>query len=509
MGLQAGVVAVAERQQAEVRSPEEARPAVEFRILGPLEVEGATGEIQLGGRKPRSLLALLLLHANEVVSARRLIELLWDDEPPADAAKALQVHVSRLRRALGPEDVLQTHGGGYLLRVGAESFDLSRFEEHASTGRRLLAAGDFAGARSALGAALELWRGAPLADLASEPFAGPEISRLEELHLVATEERIEADLMLGAHASLVGELEALVARHPLRERLRGQLMLALYRCGRQAEALLAYRDARSALVDELGIEPGKPLQKLEQAILRQDSALELTAETTAPAVPRPGRRAAGIFVGRERELEELSGALEDAAAGRGRLFLISGDTGVGKTRLSDELASRAKDADIRVLWGRCSKREGAPPFWPWTQALQSLGEDLPELDSASDEARRFRLFAGVSAALRRAAARQPLLVVLDDLHHADESSLLLLEFVAGEVAEMHVAIVGTYVEGPDVRPELAVFADHAAHHRLRLRPLSVEDVARFLELTAAGGVDADAVHAETGGNPRLVWQRVR
>jgi DNA-binding SARP family transcriptional activator len=202
---------------------------VEFRILGPLEVEGAEGKVQLGGKKQRGLLSLLLLHAGEVVSTGRLIELLWD-EPPADAAKALQVHVSRLRRALGSEDVLQTRPGGYRLQVDSDSFDMPRFERHAAAGRDLLAAGDVAGARSALAEALELWRGTPLADLASEPFAAPAVSRLEELHLVTIEDRIEADLLLGAHAQLVGELVALVARHPLRERLRRQWMLALYLC---------------------------------------------------------------------------------------------------------------------------------------------------------------------------------------------------------------------------------------------------------------------------------------
>jgi DNA-binding SARP family transcriptional activator len=481
---------------------------VEFRILGPLEVSGAGGEIQLGARKQRGLLALLLLHANEVVPIGRLIDLLWDEDPPVDPAKALQVQVSRLRRALGSEDVLHTRPGGYLLRVDPQGLDVARFEEHAATGRALLSAGDVAGARRALANALELWRGAPLADFASETFAQPEIGRLEELYVAAIEDRIEADLMLGAHAQIVGELEALVARHPLRDRVRGQLMLALYRCGRQAEALQTYRDGRRALVDELGIEPGKPLQELEQAILRQDAALDLTARVV-PDLPRPGRRAAGIFVGRDRELEELSGALEDAAAGRGRLFLISGGSGIGKTRLADELASRAKDAKVRVLWGRCSKRGGAPPYWPWTQALQSLGADLPKLDAPVDDGDRFRQFVEVAAALKQASAQQPLLIVLDDLQHGDGLSLLLFEFLAGEIAVMHVAIVGTYVDSPDAPPELAAFADHAAHHRVRLGPLGVDDVARFLELTGAAHLDAGEVHAETGGNPRLVWQRVR
>jgi DNA-binding SARP family transcriptional activator len=480
---------------------------VDFRILGPLEVVGDAGELELGGKRQRTLLALLLLHANQVVPAWRLIELVWDEDRPADSAKALQVLVSRLRRALAPVDVLQTRPGGYLLQVDAESFDLARFEALAATGRRLLAARDASAARRALSDALALWRGPALADLASEPFARPETTRLEELHLDATENRIEADLMLGAHAQLVGELETLVGRNPVRERLRAQQMLALYRCGRQAEALQAYRDARRALVDELGIEPGKRLQELEQAILRQDAALDLASP--AAAVPRPGRLAAGIIVGRERELEELSAALEDASAGRGRLFLISGESGVGKTRFADEVAARAKDGGARVLWGRCSKRGGAPAYWPWTQALKSLGEELPDFAAEADEVAQFRVFVDVAAALKLASAVQPALLVLDDLHCADDSSLLLFEFLAGELAEMRVALVGTYVEGPDVPPALAAFSDHAAHHHLRLGALRQEDVARFLEQTGASHEDAGAVLAETGGNPRRVWQRMR
>ncbi|MFL6006216.1 MAG: BTAD domain-containing putative transcriptional regulator, partial [Gaiellaceae bacterium] len=340
---------------------------MEFRILGPLEVDGAAGPIDLSGGKQRALLAILLLHANEVVDSARLIEALWSDGAPADAAKALQIHVSRLRRALAPEDVVQTRPGGYIVAADADSLDLPRFEQLVVRGRTRLAASDAAAAREALVEALALWRGPPLAEFAAEPFARAEIARLDELHAGALEARVEADLALGAHAALVPELEALVARYPLRERLREQLMLALYRAGRQAEALQAYRDARTTLVEELGIEPGRQLQELEQAILRQDPSLD-----PATLQARAGRRAAGAFVGRDREVEELSTALDDAAAGRGRLFLVSGESGIGKTRLADEVASRAKEAGLRLLWGRSAKAEGAPPYWLWSQALRPL-----------------------------------------------------------------------------------------------------------------------------------------
>ena len=473
---------------------------MEFRILGPLEVEGAAGQLSLGGRKQRALLALLLLRANEVVSADRLIDLLWAEEPPADAAKALQVHVSRLRRTLESEHVLQTRPGGYLLSVEPGRFDLARFEERASAGARLLAAGDADAdaAREALAEGLALWRGPPLADLSREPFAQPEIARLEEMRVVALENRIDADLMLGSHAAVVGEIESLIRREPLRERLRAQLMLALYRCGRQAEALEAYRAARRTLVDELGIEPGKRLQELEQAILRQDPALE-PPEPPPRDATRPGRRAAGVFVGRQHELEELTAGVDDALAGRGRLFLVGGESGVGKTRLADEVASRAKDLGVRVLWGRCWKDGDAPAYWPWRQALRSLGE-LPEADD------RFGRFDYVVALLRR--SEEPVLLVLDDVHAADEGSLDLLGDVAGELAELPVLLVATYVEQPGLPPALAALAHHAAHHRLRLRPLGVDEVAEFLERVGTAG-DAAAMHADTGGNPRLIWQRVR
>jgi predicted ATPase len=279
-------------------------------------------------------------------------------------------------------------------------------------------------------------------------------------------------------------------------------MLALYRSGRQAEALQAYRDARSALVDELGIEPGRRLQELEQAILRQDPALDPSVREA-----RPGRRAAGVFVGRDREVDELSAALDDAGAGRGRL--VSGASGLGKTRLADEVASRAKEAGLRVLWGRSPKSEGAPAYWLWSQALRPLEARLPELDAADDEGARFRLFVDVASGLREAAADRPVFLVLDDLHHADEASLLLLDFLAGELAEMHLAVVGTFIDDDATPGQLAALADHSAHHRLRLRPLGIDDVERLAVLAGAGDVDGAALHAETGGNPRLVWQRVR
>jgi DNA-binding SARP family transcriptional activator/ABC-type branched-subunit amino acid transport system substrate-binding protein/DNA-binding beta-propeller fold protein YncE len=259
---------------------------VEFLILGPLEVRERGRPISLGGGKQRALLALLILNANEAVSTERLVDELWGEHPPATAAKIVQNYVSRLRSSLATDEVLTTHGSGYVLRVLPGATDVDRFEELLATGRQMLAAGEAGKASEALHGALSVWRGSPLSDFALEEFAQTEIARLEERRLVALEERIAADLALGRHHDLVGELEALIAQHPLRERLRAQLMLALYRSGRQSEALHAYGEARRMLAEELGLEPGQPLKQLEKAILEQDPALELGEH---PQRRRPAR----------------------------------------------------------------------------------------------------------------------------------------------------------------------------------------------------------------------------
>ena len=244
-----------------------------FRILGPFEVVDGDRPVVVGGPKLRALLAVLVLHRGEVVSTDRLIDALWGERASGTAAKTVQVYVSNLRRALG-DGLVVTRGGGYALVTDGCEVDVERFEALVAEGRRALALGDGRAAGARLREALALWRGPPLADFAYEGFAQGAIARLEEERLEALEDRIDADLAIGEQAGLVGELEGLVAEHPLRERLRGQLMLALYRCGRQADALQAYRDARRELLDGLGLEPGRALQELERAILAQDPALD-------------------------------------------------------------------------------------------------------------------------------------------------------------------------------------------------------------------------------------------
>jgi DNA-binding SARP family transcriptional activator len=500
---------------------------LEFRILGPLEVVSDGQSLDLGGAKQRALLAMLLVHANEVVSTDRLIDALWEDEPPESAQKALHVHVSNLRKLLGRERV-QTKPPGYLLRVEEHELDLARFSA-------LRQRGAFAGA-------LALWRGTPLSDVADQRFAQAEIAHLEELRLSCLEERIEHDLRTGRHGELVGELEALVQGYPLRERLCAQLMLALYRAGRQAEALQRYQEARSALVEELGIEPGRELRDLHQAILRQDPALEVEKP-----VAKPAAHDQGSFVGREQELAVLLAGLDDVYDGRGRLFLLQGEPGIGKSRLADELTSRAKARGSIVLVGRCWEAGGAPAYWPWTQSLRTyarqseaeamrrqLGANaadvaqivpelrelfpgLPKPEAVESEAARFRLFDAMASFLREVGRERPLSLVLDDLHAADEPSLLLLRYVASTLADSRVLLVGTFrdldptVQDP-LESTLTELGREPVTRRIQLGGLSEAEVGRLAELTAETAPSkhlVTALHAETEGNPLFVSEIVR
>jgi DNA-binding SARP family transcriptional activator len=324
--------------------------------------------VRVAGDRQRALLAILLLHAGEVVSADRLMDDLWGDSQPTAGATALRVRVSQLRKALGDDgDLLAARARGYVLRIEPDHLDLHRFERLVGEGEQALSDGEAAVARERLSDALALWRGAPLADFTYAPFARAAVVRLEELRLAAVELRIEADLALGRHAAVVGELETLVADHPLRERFCAQLMLALYRAGRQAEALAAYRTARSRLVDELGIEPGPQLQSLERSILAQDptldldesrrarartilvtptgdASLEALAALVVPLADRPGDEVlVAALVGDSAELAGATTrarAVCDRAAARGvtvrTATFVSSDRGADAARLAAE-----------------------------------------------------------------------------------------------------------------------------------------------------------------------------
>ena len=541
------------RPWAAVRWVQPARvpTGIDFRILGPLEVLDEGRAIALGGSKQRALLALLLLHLNETLSTDRLIDELWGEHPPATATKTVHVHISRLRKALAAgagnasEGVVVTRGSGYELRLDPEQLDAHRFERLMAEGRSELAGGRPQRAVSALERALSLWRGAALAELAYEPFAQREIARLDDLRVAALEQLIEAKLALGAHAEVVEQLEGLIGEHPYRERLRAQLMLALYRCDRQADALQAYQDARRTLVEELGIEPGERLRELEQGILAQDPELRLVEEPAADelAVETPS----GAFVGRERELAELGAGLDEALAGRGRLILLAGEPGIGKSRLAEELAALAVARGARVLVGRCWEAGGAPAYWPWVQSLRAYVRDsdsaalrsqlgagaadlapllpelrerfpgLPEPPALESEAARFRLFDATARFLRNASESRPIVLVLDDLHAADSPSLLLLRFLARQLRSSRMLLLGLYRDvepaaGQALTEMLAEVTREPATRRLSLGGLSEGEVAEYVGLTASAIASVELVAAlseETEGNPLFVGEFVR
>jgi DNA-binding SARP family transcriptional activator len=336
---------------------------MDFRILGSFEVWVDDRLVGLGGEKPRALLAILLLHHNEVVSTDRLIDDLWGESPPETASSTLRAYVSRLRKSLdtngaspsaepgsGPAAsgrVLLTRERGYLLEVAAGQLDLERFKDLAERGRDALAAGRPDEAATLLREALGIWRGPPLAEFAYEPFAQGMIAHLDELHLAAVEDRVEADLALDRGRKLVGELRDLVAHNPLRERLRGQLMLALYRSGRQAEALEAYQEFRRSLSEALGLEPGPAIQRLELSILSRDPALDLATgsvgsrsargESVEPShsTSRFHRRRVVLAAGAVLVALTLVGGLMASSGGRAALTGISEDS-VGAVSPSGE-----------------------------------------------------------------------------------------------------------------------------------------------------------------------------
>ena len=363
-----------------------------LRLLGPVQAVRAGREIPLGGPKQRAVLALLLLDAGRVVPAGRLVDDLWRGRATPGAAKTLRSYVSRLRSALEPEAPVAARGGGYVIGVGPGQVDAGRFERLVAEGQAAAARDEAAGAGNRFREALALWRGRALADVLDvEPLAR-ESARLEELRLVAVEGQLEADLAVGLHAEVTGELESLVAEHPLRERLWRLLVLALYRGERQADALAAYQRARAMLAGELGLEPGEELRELERAVLRQ----EVPPVPAMPVHNLPTQLTS--FVGRDKELAELGKLLGEA-----RLVTLTGTGGAGKTRLATEFAACVMERFAQGAW--LADLAGiTDPDLVAAQVMEALGVrqagDLPVI-----EALRFRL---------RSAE---LLLVLDNCEH--------------------------------------------------------------------------------------------
>jgi DNA-binding SARP family transcriptional activator len=544
---------------------------LQFRILGPLEVAGDAGPLALGGPRQRAVLACLLVHANQVVPIDALAEGVWEGRPPQSATGTIRTYVSHLRKLVDPSaseaagQVLLTRPPGYMLRVAPGQLDSHRFEQLLEQGRRAQLDGTPDLALSRLSAALQLWRGPALADFASESFARAEAARLEGCRLTAIEERIEARLALGLHSELVAELESLAGAYPLRERLWGQLMLALYRAGRQAEALGVYQQTRAMLAEEMGIDPGPALRDLQRAVLQQDPRLDwspagstrqVAAAGSPSAAPDPLASPADppaaaaqpaaelVFVGREQEMRRLGELLGQAVHGQGGLVLVGGQAGIGKTRTAEELADMARAQGLTVLWGRCHEGGGAPPYWPWAEVLRAyvgdhdpdallaeigaqageiaqfvpeLRQRLPERPATIDpEIARFRLFEAVVELLRHAAQAQPTMLVLDDLHWADKPSLVLLQFLTRYLGGSRLLVVGAYRDLEVGRQHplndvLASLSRERVTHRVALQGLDEGDVARFIEVTTGvpPGPLAAAVHTRTEGNPFFVRELVR
>ena len=309
---------------------------MEFRVLGALEVRSGGAPVRLSARKHRELVGALVLASNRIVSREALIDVLWADRAPPSAPKLLRIYVSQVRRALG-EGRLETRPGGYLLRVEDGELDAARFDELLARGRSELRRGRIEAAHGLLASALSLWRGPALSDIADGEFARAEAGRLDEARLGCLEDRIEADLELGRHTEIVSELEGLVSLHPFRERPHRQLMLALYRCGRQADALAVYRRVRAALVEGLGLDPAPELEELQRRILTHDPSLEAGAEERGDRQPAPAAIPEPLTatVGRDAEILELRARL---AAREARLVTLLGPGGIGKTRLAVEAA---------------------------------------------------------------------------------------------------------------------------------------------------------------------------
>jgi predicted ATPase/DNA-binding SARP family transcriptional activator len=536
---------------------------MQYRILGPLEVADGPRLLDLGGPKQRAVLAALLVEAGQVVSLSRLIDELWEGEPPPRATASLQAYISNLRRELEPDRVprsparvLVTQPPGYVLRVDPDDIDASRFEALLARGRGLLQEERPEAALSALSDALSLWHGPALADLAAEPFAEVEATRLEELRLTAVESRLEAELACGQHAAVVPELDFLVHTYRYRERLWELLLLALYRCGRQADALAAFQDARAILAEQLGIDPGPALQQLQGDILRQSPSLDWhrpPAERPLPPSPTRPLTAAvapqtpvtdpegGRLVGRDPQVARVQAVFDGTVEHGGRLQLLTGEPGIGKTRLAEELAAYAQQQGAAVVWGRSFEGEGAPAFWPWIQVFRGLvalpegrealarhsgdlsllvweaGTDAGGPAGTDPQAARARLYDSAYRFLVGLAAVRPLVIILDDLQWADVPSLELLRFVATQLRDAQILVIAIHrdVESHPRSPlaqTLGALAHEPIVRRMTLEGLEVDAVGQFLHQVT--GMEppqetVDSVHRRTDGNPFFLVELVR
>jgi DNA-binding SARP family transcriptional activator len=524
---------------------------VEFHALGPLEAVVAGRLVDLGAPKQRALLALLVSRVGQPVAVEVMLEALWAEHPPPSAMTSLQAYVANLRRALEPDraprtpaTVLRTGPRGYRLDSRVVDVDVRRFSEHATAGWQAWDRGDAQQALSEFELGLALWRGPAYAEVANATCVMPEVARLEELQLSVIEARCAALLAVGAHEVAVAELEAFVQTHPLREYGYELLGLALYRAGRQADALGVLRTIQKRLAEELGIDPRPALQHLEHEILNQVPALDWRPTPTVATLPVPSRSTASpqirttdpppspvadgeVFVGREAALRQLLEALAAAADG-GLVVAVSGEPGIGKTSL---LRRFAKVAGVPVLWGTCPEHVTAPPLWLWEQVLRAAGHCFPQrpvpgsvaelldgdsqqsvdgMDVASSTLRRFEAIAHY---LTDASHTTPLVVLLDHLHRADLSSLRLLAHLAESVPTSRLLLVVSYRSGETATlAETLAALTRSGMTRIELNGLNTRETqtlaGAILHQEVSKGV-AEGLWTRTEGNPFFLRELIK
>jgi DNA-binding SARP family transcriptional activator len=534
-------------------------------VLGAAQAYGGqSGDepVDLGTRKQRALVAALAMSNGRPVSVDALVDMLWPEGAPPGVSGTLQAYIAGLRRALepgraarAPSTVLVTVAPGYALRIAEDDLDTARFDRAVSRAHRRigqvarlhdtsgLTPEELLSVIADLDGALAEWRGTPFLELEDAPSAVAERARLEELRVIALEDRAVAALELGEHATVAAELEALTTAYPLRERLWGLRALALTRSGRQAEALDALREVREVLGDELGLEPGQELRELQSAVLRQDPVLDwqpalreqvagrahpmepAVADTRDdPAAPSaPGRRIQGFvptlppwpMVGRDEALAELVHALDQAEAGVPALAALVGEPGIGKSRLAAELATVAVERGATVLLGRCSQDDGAPPLWPWQQVLRLLGRELPDDRHDEDGGGRFRTWEAIAREVIEASAQRTILVVLDDLHWADVASLRVLRLLGETMQSSRLLVLGTWRSHPEPADALLDAVETFARRhavRLDLQGLSADDASRVVEAVSEAIPSPDeaaALRQRTEGNPFFLVEYAR
>ncbi|CAN5595422.1 hypothetical protein BH09ACT7_BH09ACT7_17750 [soil metagenome] len=511
---------------------------MDYLLLGPMVVLRSGQALPIGGLRQRAVLAALLIDADRSVEIDQLIEHVWHDAPPLKPVVSLRAYIANLRRILGSDVRLVTEAKGYRLHLGTDRLDTREFESLITDGRRLLEVGDAAGCGGVLARALTLWRGAPFSDFRDQPFTHHEVHRLEALRADAVEMRFEAELRLGRNVELISDLEAEVACNPMRERLWGQLMLALYRAGRRTDALHAHSRVEAVLDVELGVRPGLALERLVSEIRTESADLDWQPAQSGSARVLPKVRRNDSIFGRSRELRRLRDALTAASEGRGGVAVLTGDRGVGKTALANEIASLADDLGMATVWAGHSGGTRRPPSWAWTHALRGLagqvghhGKDrglstvppqwwrqATEQGAAGDGSTHsaFEIASATATAVTELATKWPAVLVLDDLHRADRMTRDVLELLAASVHRVPLLILATWQDGGADRPVRAKAFDRLLGRTdiaiMTLRGIDDEATAALIE-DLCGAVPrpefVEAVRARTGGNPFYIRELTR